>query len=72
VESGKLKFESLDAQDATNAKLVSELNVPGTSLYLVVTGDGRKFYKQINDVWLYWDKPEQAKEIIRNELSKYL
>ena len=72
TKDGKLKFESLQIEDPANKSLVDELDVGGSSLYLVVTGNQKRNHEAIKDVWLYWDKEVQCKEIIRNELSKYL
>lgn len=72
MTDGKLEFESLQIEDRANEKLVSELDVGGSSLYMVVTGNGKRIHQPIKDVWLYWDKEGECKEIIKKELSKYL
>lgn len=71
-QSGRLKFRSLSVEDAGNGALVDELGVSGSSLFVLVTGKGKRFHKQITDVWLYWDKPDECKRIIAEELSRYL
>lgn len=73
MASGKLEYKSLLLDDPANRPLIDSLGVTGSSLYLVVEGDdGKTTGKQIKDAWLYWDKPEQCKEIIADELSRYL
>ncbi|MBU4241123.1 MAG: hypothetical protein KKE79_04985 [Actinobacteria bacterium] len=72
MEDGKLEYRSLEIEDENNRELVDELDVGGSSLYLIISGDGKRTHREIKDVWLYWDKPDEAKQIIKEDLSKYL
>jgi len=72
MRSGKLAYRSLQIEDPKNRELVDELEVVGSSLYLVVEGAGKTAHREIKDVWFYWDKPAECKKIISDELSKYL
>ena len=72
MEEGKLEYESLEIEDEKNRALVDELDVGGSSLCLVVSGGGERTHREIKDVWLYWDKPDEAKQIIKDDLSRYL
>ncbi len=72
MKEGKLEYKSLEIEDEKNRALVDELDVGGSSLYMVVTGKGKKDHQEIKDVWLYWDKPDEAKQIIKDDLSRYL
>jgi len=72
VKEGKLRFESLRSDDPANKAILEELDTGGSSLFLVITADGKRTHKAIPEAWLYWNKKEQCKEVIRNELSRYL
>lgn len=71
MKDGKLVFMSLDIDDPENSGLLEELGVTGSSLYVVVEGDGRREHQAITDVWLNWNNPAKSKEIITAELDRY-
>jgi len=72
MEEGKLEYKFLEIEDEKNRSIVDELDVGGSSLYLVVSGGGERTHREIKDVWLYWDKSDDAKQIIKDDLSRYL
>jgi cytochrome c-type biogenesis protein len=72
MKDGKLEFKSLDIDDPENKNLAEELGVTGSSLYVVVEGDGKREHRAVTDVWLHWNNPEKSKEIITAEINRYL
>lgn len=72
MKDGKLVFKSLEIDDTKNKKLVDELGVTGSSLYIVASGDGKSEHSEIKSVWLHWNDPEKSKEIITSELNSVL
>ena len=72
MKDGKLVFKSLEIDDPKNKKLVDELGVTGSSLYVVASGDGKREHVEIKNVWLHWNNPEKCKDIISSELKSVL
>ena len=72
MKDGKLEFRSLAIDDPKNKALVQELGVTGSSLYVVVNGDGKREHREIKDVWLHWRNPEKCKDIISTEIEAAL
>lgn len=72
MKDGKLVFKSLEIDDPKNKKLVDELGVTGSSLYIVASGDGKREHVEIKNVWLHWNNPEKCKNIISSELNRVL
>jgi len=72
MKDGKLVFKSLDIDDSKNKKLIQELGVTGSSLYIVASGDGKREHVEIKNVWLHWNNPEKCKNIIESELNSVL
>lgn len=72
MKDGKLVFKSLEIDDAKNKKLVDELGVTGSSLYVVASGDGKREHSEIKSVWLHWNDPKKCKDIIASELNSVL
>ncbi len=72
MKDGKLVFKSLEIDDPKNKKLVDELGVTGSSLYVVASGDGKREHGEIKTVWLNWNNPEKCKDIITSELNSVL
>ncbi|MBN2167977.1 MAG: sulfite exporter TauE/SafE family protein, partial [Actinobacteria bacterium] len=72
VEGGKLKFKSLAIYDKDNAKLVKELGVTGSSLFVVVSDGDKTEFEEIKSVWLHSDDSARCKQEISDELAKYV
>jgi cytochrome c-type biogenesis protein len=72
IKDGKLVFKSLEIDDPKNKKLVDELGVSGSSLYVVASGDGKREHGEIKSVWLHWNDPRKCKNIIASELNSVL
>ncbi len=72
VKDGKLVFRSLGIDDPKNGKLVGELGVTGSSLFLVASGAGRREHSEIKSVWLHWNDPARCKDIIHSEINRIL
>ncbi len=72
IKDGKLVFKSLEIDDPKNKKLVDELGVTGSSLYVVASGDGKREHSEIKSVWLHWNNPKRCKDIIASELNSVL
>lgn len=72
VDDGRLGFRILDISDAKNNALVRELGVTGSSLYVVVSGGGRREHGEIKSVWLDWNKPEKCRKDIADEVESAL
>ena len=72
MKDGKLVFKSLEIDDPKNKKLVDELGVTGSSLYVVASGGGKMEHGEIKSVWLHWNDPEKCKDIITSELNSVL
>lgn len=72
MKDGKLVFKSLEMDDPKDQKLVGELGVTGSSLYVVASGDGKREHVEIKDVWLHWNDPGKCKDIIGSELKSVL
>ena len=72
IKDGKLVFKSLEIDDPKNKKLIDELGVTGSSLYVVASGDGKREHSEIKSVWLNWNNPEKCKDIITSELNSVL
>ncbi|MBK5092532.1 MAG: sulfite exporter TauE/SafE family protein [Actinobacteria bacterium] len=72
MKDGKLVFKSLDIDDPENKDLVRELDITGSSLYIVVSGGGKREHREIKSVWLNWNNREKCKEIISTEIETAL
>jgi len=72
MKDGKLVFKSLEIDDPKNKKLVQELGVTGSSLYLIVSGGGKSEHREIKSVWLNWNNAGKCKEIISAEIEAAL
>jgi len=72
IKDGKLVFKSLEIDDPKNKKLVDELGVTGSSLYVVASGGGKMEHGEIKSVWLHWNDPKKCKDIIASELNSVL
>lgn len=72
LDNGKLEFQSLAIYDKSNSRLVKELGVTGSSLFIVVTGGGKREYEEIKSVWLHTDNRDKCEEEIKKELNRYL
>jgi cytochrome c-type biogenesis protein len=72
MRDGKLVFKSLEIDDPKNKKLVDELGVTGSSLYVVASGDGKREHGEIKSVWLHWNNPKKCKDIIASELNSVI
>ena len=72
MKDGKLVFKSLEIDDPKNKKLVDELGVTGSSLYVVASGNGKREHSEIKSVWLHWNNPKKCKDIISSELKSVL
>jgi cytochrome c-type biogenesis protein len=72
MKDGKLVFKSLEIDDPKNKKLVQELGVTGSSLFVVASGGNKSEHSEIKSVWLHWNDPEKCKDIITSELKSVL
>ncbi|HEY5527383.1 MAG TPA: aromatic aminobenezylarsenical efflux permease ArsG family transporter [Candidatus Anoxymicrobiaceae bacterium] len=72
MRDGKVVFKSLEIDDPKNKKLVDELGVTGSSLYIVASGDGKREHAEIKSVWLNWTNPKKCKNSIESELNSVL
>lgn len=72
TKEGKVVFKSLEVDDPANAKLVKELGVTGSSLFIVAIGKGKREYAEIKDVWLNWNNPKKCRDIIRSQIRNVL